>query len=71
MTNTTTTLPTDKDAQDRLTISKLEVLKSLLSVSIPIDEQQPFGEGTKYQAVFQDKERNKIKAKIMTLVDQL
>lgn len=52
-------------------IKQIQSLKELLSISVPADEQQQFGEYTKYLPVFSLSERETIKKKIMTLVNAL
>lgn len=52
-------------------IKKIQALKELLILSVPADEQQQFGEYTKYLPVFDSGERTMIKSKIMTLVKSL
>jgi len=59
------------DSNSQSTIDKIKALANLLSTSTPCDEQPQFGEGTKYQPVFNPLEREEIKKKIMSLVKQL
>lgn len=71
MTNTATDSLTDSKEKDQSAIQKIQTLSSLLSISTPTDDQAGYGEYTKYQAVFNSNEREKIKAKIMELMKQL
>jgi len=70
MIDATTSQP-EKESSDKLIISKLEILRSLLSVSIPVDTQVTYSEGTIYKAAFDEADRDIIKDKIMTLIDLL
>lgn len=61
----------DKESQDSSTIEKLKILKDILSVAVPIDEQPNYGEYNKYQPAFDPAERYQLKSKIMELVKTL
>lgn len=62
---------TDADNKERSVIQKIQVLKDLLGISTPADEQASFGEYTKYTPVFTPKERQLIKDKIIGLIKKL
>lgn len=61
----------DKTNSEPSTIQKIQSLKDLLGISVPMDEQLQYGEGTKYIPVFDANERQTIKTKIMSLVKAL
>ena len=67
----TNSLQSLRENSDKIVISKLEILKALLGVSIPVDEQMSYTEGTRYVAAFNSDERGKIKKRIMSLIDKL
>lgn len=52
-------------------MKQIHALKELLGLSVPADDQQQFGEYTKYLPVFSAQERKTIKDKIMQLVKLL
>lgn len=52
-------------------IKKIQTLKELLSLSVPADDQQQFGEYTKYLPVFSMAQRETIKNKIMEIIKSL
>jgi len=52
-------------------IKKIQTLKELLSLSVPSDDQQQFGEYTKYLPVFTSSQRDVIKNKIMEIIKSL
>lgn len=52
-------------------IKKIQTLKELLSLSVPADDQQQFGEYTKYLPVFSAAQRETIKNKIMEIIKSL
>jgi len=64
-------MPDDKTNSEPSTIQKIQTLKDLLGISVPMEEQPQFGEGTKYVAVFDAIERQAIKSKIMSFVKSL
>lgn len=59
--------PEDKE----YAIKKIQTLKELLSLSVPADDQQQFGEYTKYLPVFTPSQRDTIKSKIMEIIKSL
>jgi len=61
---------TDKE-QEASILEKIRVLNSVVSNSTPCDEQSGYGEYTKYIPVFEAKDRDIIKRKIMELIKSL
>jgi hypothetical protein len=61
----------DDDKKEKSAIQKIQVLKDLLGISTPMDEQASYGEYTKYIPVFTPEERQAIKDKIIYLIKSL
>lgn len=64
-------LKSEKEKQDTISLEKIRVLNNLLSTSFPADGQAGYGEYTKYEAAFDHQDRDVIKGKIMQLVKSL